>query len=731
LHGDLNDFPFNDSKKGVFQIKTHIRNGALDYAKGWPQISAISGELLIQDKRLEVNAPAAMMLGVKLQKAHVILPDLASRDLMMQVRGEAVGETSRALDFIQKSPVHDYIGNFTQDITARGSGSLQLAANIPLQGNKPVTVSGSYHFADNEVDAGNSVPVISSVNGDLLFTESTMHTKNLTAKILGGPSTLALQNDAAGKVQVRAHGKIDLDALRPKQSSPLLSRLHGGSEWDAEITLQKKLVNVLISSNLSGLSSDLPVPFSKARDEVAPLRFEMRSMAAGQDVISLQYGKLLNAKMFRREEDGNMVIKRGTLNFGGLGKWLNRDGVWITGTLPQLSLEGWGGLFSPGAGEAPPFTIAGADLMIQKLDAYGHAVNGLRVSARNQNGKLAAQLAAKEVNGEVSWQSDGKGKLVARLRNLVLGETDSGIRSEGGSVKNSVADGEIANPDVASSTEFPALDLEVEDLFWKDKQLGKMELLARQHGSDWLLEHLRITNPDGVLTADGKYHTSEGKAETQVNLKLEISNAGKILARSGYPDSVKNGSGKLEGVFAWRGAPDDFSYAALDGKLTLDTDKGQFLKIDAGVGKLLGILSLQALPKHITLDFSDVFSDGFAFDSITGTAQIRQGVLESSDFRIDGSSAKVTMQGQIDLNRETQNLKVRILPTVGNSVSLLGALAVSPLVGIGTLIINKILREPLDKLASYDYNVTGTWVNPNVTKAGQSTAGSTGKESNP
>jgi uncharacterized protein YhdP len=376
------------------------------------------------------------------------------------------------------------------------------------------------------------------------------------------------------------------------------------------------------------------------------------------------------------------------------------------------------------------FSIAGADLTVQKLNAYGVSMSGLHVNARNQDGVLTAQLASKEINGEVSWQSQDKGKLVARLRNLNLGKDNSGTTGETGSGKKKEVVRESATGEDSTRTEYPALDLEVDELTWRDKQLGKMELLAQQHGSDWQLERMRITNPDGVLIADGKYHMAEGKAQTQVNLKLEISNAGKILSRSGYPDSVKNGSGKLEGEFAWSGAPDDFSYAALDGKLSLDTGKGQFLKIDPGAGKLLSILSLQALPTHITLGFTDVFSQGFAFDSITGTAQIKQGVLETNDFRIDGSSAKVTMRGQVDLNHETQNLRVRILPSVGNSVSLLG-FAAGPVVGIGTFIANKILREPLDKLVSFEYNVTGTWVNPNVIKVGQLAAGSAGKEINP
>ncbi|MEJ1959113.1 MAG: AsmA-like C-terminal region-containing protein [Nitrosomonadales bacterium] len=203
-------------------------------------------------------------------------------------------------------------------------------------------------------------------------------------------------------------------------------------------------------------------------------------------------------------------------------------------------------------------------------------MNDLHINARNQGGVLTAQLSAKEINGELSWQPDGEGKLVARLKNLTLGQPESWLSSANDTGKKEEVARLPSLGDDASATEFPALDLKVDDLSWKDKQLGKMELLARQHGSDWQLEHMHITNPDGVLTAHGIYRMAEGKSQTQVNLKLEITDAGKILSRSGYPDSVKDGSGTLEGEFTWRGGPDDFSYATLDGNLKLDTDKGQF-----------------------------------------------------------------------------------------------------------------------------------------------------------
>ncbi|MDE2309827.1 MAG: TIGR02099 family protein [Betaproteobacteria bacterium] len=722
LKGNLNDFPFTENRKGLFQIQARIKGGMLEYARGWPRIDNITGELLIQGKRLEVTAPAAMTAGGRLQKVSVVLPDMTSPDLLLQVRGEAVGETARCLDFIQKSPVRGYIDGFTDNMTARGNGKLNLQVDIPLRGSKQVAVSGSYHFADNEVNLGEGVPTLYKANGELLFTESSMHTQNASAQIFGGPATLALQSSADGAVKARVRGKTNLDSLRTSAPHPLLRYLHGDSEWRAVVTVQKKLTEVLVISNLAGLGSDLPAPFAKTISEAIPLRFEMKSVTAQQDVLTLQYGKLLGAKLLRREEGGEWVIKRGTVNFGSDAKWPDRDGVWLTGTVPQLSLGGWVGL-AGASGGASKVSIAGADLLIQNLDVYGYKATDLHINARSRKGMLSAQLASGEINGKMIWHPQDKGKLTARFRNLSLEKDESGKKE--GVVHKTAASGN--GDESTAGIEFPALDLTVDDLTLKGKQLGRLELLAQQHGRDWLLERMHITNPDGVLTADGKWSMAAGKAQTQFNLKLEISDAGKILARSGYPNSVKNGSGKLEGEFAWQGGPGDFSYATLDGTLKLDTGKGQFLKIDPGIGKLLGILSLQALPKHITLDFTDVFSEGFAFDSITGTARIKQGVLTTNDFRIDGSSAKVTMLGQVDLDRETQNLRIRILPTVGNSVSLLGAFTAGPVVGIGAFILNKILREPLDKLASFEYNVTGTWADPNVVKMGQPANGSTNK----
>ena len=260
---------------------------------------------------------------------------------------------------------------------------------------------------------------------------------------------------------------------------------------------------------------------------------------------------------------------------------------------------------------------------------------------------------------------------------------------------------------------FPAVEIAIDDLHIKGKQIGRFELVGYPDGQDWRMRRLRITNPDGTLMGDG---TWQSNAQSQVNLMLDISDAGKILDRSGYPNTVKGGSGRMAANLSWAGGPDEFSYANLSGTLKLDTGKGRFLKMDPGAGKLLSILSLQSLPKRVSLDFTDVFSEGFQFDNIRGSAQIKQGVLTTSDLKMDGSAATVIMAGQVDLGKETQNLHVLILPTVGNSVALITALAINPIAGIGAFLINKILQDPLNKLVSFEYNISGTWADPNVVK---------------
>ena len=196
---------------------------------------------------------------------------------------------------------------------------------------------------------------------------------------------------------------------------------------------------------------------------------------------------------------------------------------------------------------------------------------------------------------------------------------------------------------------------------------------------------------------------------------LDVSDVGKFLARLGWPDSIKGGAATLEGPLAWSGNPTRLDIPSLSGQLKLTAKGGRFRQIEPGVAKLLGILSLQALPRRVTLDFRDVFSKGFSFDRISADLNIAAGVADTKNFLMSGSAAHVTMHGQVDLARETQDLIVRVTPSLSESIAIAGAI-INPAIGIAALIAQKALKDPFSQIASFDYSIAGTWSDPVIAR---------------
>jgi uncharacterized protein YhdP len=211
---------------------------------------------------------------------------------------------------------------------------------------------------------------------------------------------------------------------------------------------------------------------------------------------------------------------------------------------------------------------------------------------------------------------------------------------------------------------------------------------------------------------NGRWVIAEA-SRTDVTVLLEVSDVGKFFGRMGWPDAMQGGTATIEGPLAWTGNPTRFDIPSLSGQLKLEAKKGRFKQIEPGVAKLLGILSLQALPRRVTLDFRDVFSKGFSFDRISANMKIASGVAETQDFLMLGSAARVAMQGHVDLAKETQDLVVRVTPSLSEGIAIAGAI-VNPAIGVAALIAQKALKDPLSQIASFDYELTGTWIDPTI-----------------
>jgi uncharacterized protein YhdP len=128
------------------------------------------------------------------------------------------------------------------------------------------------------------------------------------------------------------------------------------------------------------------------------------------------------------------------------------------------------------------------------------------------------------------------------------------------------------------------------------------------------------------------------------------------------------------------------------------------------------VLSLQALPRRLTLDFRDVFSDGFAFDFLRGDVTVERGIARTNNLQMKGVNAAVLMEGQADIAQETQDLKVVVVPEINAGTASLLATVINPAVGLGTFLAEVFLRRPLIESNTQELHVTGSWTDPQVAK---------------
>jgi uncharacterized protein YhdP len=462
-----------------------------------------------------------------------------------------------------------------------------------------------------------------------------------------------------------------------------------------------------------------------------PLRLERtlvrESLAAGrrpQDRLSLSLvpggnlGQALSVSYLRDLSGAQPQVIHGLLSLGepDSGPETPERGVRAQLQLPRLDLDAWQPLwsqFSGSAGEIGSAYLPGSlNLRAGWFKAQGYSLQDLTLSGQREGPVWRARASASELSGQGEYrQASGSSpaRLHARLSRLRLG--------------TSAASAAEALPDPRPGS-LPTLDLVVDELELRGKKLGRLEVEAhnlqpgaREPGREWQISRLRLSVPEAQLSATGSWATgpSTGARQgTQLNFKLEVADSGELLARLGMDGAIRRGKGRLEGQIGWAGSPLGLHYPSLQGQMTVDVESGQFLKADPGAARLLGVLNLQSLPRRLSLDFRDVFSEGFAFDWLRGDVLIRQGVAATRDLRMKGVNAAVLMEGSADLARETQDVRVVVVPEINAGTASLLAYAANPAMALGTFVAQWLLRQPLNEANTQEFQVSGPWSDPQI-----------------
>jgi len=698
LKGDLRDFPFVDPARGQFQITARIDRGVLSYADDWPRIEDIEGELQFDRDSMVIVGRGGAVLGARLANVRASIAELSAPSPHLAISGQATGPTGEFLKFIERSPVRRTTGGMTDNIEAEGNGALRLKIDLPLDDLPQTKVAGDFNFSGNTVMLG-QLPTIERASGGFSFTDAGFQVHRASGRLFGAPIEITGGTRANGVTELAAYGR-NLKIAELPLERPWRDYLGGATSYNATLTVRDGHPRLRVESSLRGVTSGLPAPLAKAAADALPLRVDISPSDGGaRDRVSAVLGRLAAVELLRRRQGEAMVVQRAGVSLspepGQAVRLPERPGTLVYGSLNRLDLDSWLAIAS---GDEP---IAGVtlDMRVANLDLFGKRLTGLTVRAGTDAAGWSASVNAQEISGDVSYRG---GQVLARLDYLSIPPDLPGQKR-----------GRELTPG-----DMPGLDLVAERFDFRGKPYGQLMLAASPgaQGAEWRLEKLALSNDDATLRGSGVWRAgAEGKPTSELEFTLDAADAGAFLGRAGYPNVVKGGKATLLGSLAWRGIPSDIDYPTLAGELKLEATEGQFLEIDPGFGKLLSLMSLQQLPRRIGLDFSDVFSKGFKFERIDSEARIDKGTMDLKTFRMTGSAADVEMRGEVDLARETQNLRVRIIPGVGDTAST-ALVLVNPAVGAAALIAQRMLKNPLGQILAYQYTVTGSWTDPKVVR---------------
>jgi uncharacterized protein (TIGR02099 family) len=777
VKGDLRDMPFRDPKRGEFRIAANVHNASYAYvprrlqardALPWPALTQLSGELIFERAQMQVRGARARIgasAGLQISKVEAAIADLDRP--VVTVNAEARGALTEALGIVNGSPLSVMTSNALARAVASASADYKLKLTLPIVDLDKSKVQGSVTLAGNDIQMTPDTPKLTRARGSVNFSEADFSIVAGQAQMLGGDvrlegGSVPVPGGSAARTApsmlIRASGRVTSEGLRQARELGFVARLaqhaSGSAAYTAALGFRRGEPELLVTSNLQGLALNLPAPFSKSAEATLPFRLETALLRESlspvanaalrlRDQLTLDFGRLASIVYIRDLSGPEPRVVRGSMAAGLSPQEtvpLPDEGVAANINLGSFDLDAWEAVLSVATGASltdsraasTPLTYLPTTVAVRARDLRfgGRKFSNVVVGGSREGLLWRANLDASELSGYLEYRQASEtsaGRVYARLGKLTVAPSD-------------VTEVEaLLNEQPAS---IPALDIVVEDFELRGKRLGRLEVEAINRGAvtpvrgasarEWRLSKFNISTPEASLTASGSW--SSGNAQTSLpaasgtravverrrtvmNFKLDVADGGELLARFGMKDVVRRGRGKLEGQVAWLGSPFSLDYPSMTGAFTVNIENGQFLKAnDPGIAKLLGVLSLQALPRRLTLDFRDVFSDGFAFDFFRGDVGIEQGIAKTNNLQMKGVNAAVLMEGRADLARETQDLKVVVVPEINAGTASLIASVINPAVGLSTFLAQLLLRRPLNEAATQEFHIDGSWADPKITK---------------
>ncbi|ORU91982.1 MAG: hypothetical protein A6F70_01480 [Cycloclasticus sp. symbiont of Bathymodiolus heckerae] len=711
LKGALSDFPYRQ-KKGAFQVLFGTENVLLHYADNWPDVLGASADVEFKNEGMNIIGYKGRISGNEIKHVQVGIADFEANQYL-SLKGEIEDDIEGLYTFFQQSPLKERVTSLLDHSAVSGPAVVDLDVEIPLEKGLETKVNAEVLLKEGRIAFPRLDLDINHIQGAIYYDEKGLRGKSLIGRVLGQRIDVDIYPEKDSTI-ILAESRLDVASIASKYPSDFWKKLQGSSAANLKVSLPHSGLTgggsstITLKSNLDGIAVDLPKPIGKAKRNALPLDV-MVKLGGNTLPIKATYGDVLKSSLrFSENKSKRLELKKADIHLGPGESYLPiKEGVQLSGKIDLLDVEAWIKALNLGqasSAKSPP--INQFNVNIASLKWRDSTFDNIHLIGRYKKPFWEGEVNSPIVLGRYKVPSNLEDNEISLdLETLTLPSHEDLNLDD--------------NQSPLSPSDIPNIDINSKELLIGQTKLGALELKLRQKDNGMIIKSLSVKSARDEFLAAGAWEIKEDRNRTALSGSLRSKSLGSLLKDTGVTPKLKDAPVDVYFDLHWPGEPQAFSKDHLNGYLNIQSEQGRLLDVEPGIGRVFGLLSLNTLQRRLQLDFSDLVQKGLSFDKIKGRFVITDGEAQTNRFYLESPSARLDFQGRIGLAKEDVSQLITVTPNTTESLPVASALAGGPLVGAAVFIVQKIAGETVNKLAGYQYRVTGPWVNPKIKQISQ------------
>jgi uncharacterized protein (TIGR02099 family) len=713
LRGPLQSFPFRGNE-GLFLIKARINGLSLDYQPGW-----IPAKNLVIDAEFRNAGMTATVLQGDVQGLPIVSATgrfIDFKESELELIAEVQGGLDAGLTFVQQSPIGPAIGAQFMALHAEGALQGKVDMRLPLKAIEQQKLSVDVQISEGVVGTKALAQTVRNLKGSLQIRNHALYALDLRGNFLDGPVSIkgGVEGRYTGRgagLLVQAQGRAAGPAVAQLANLPTSIPLTGVMPWQFSAQVPRRAAGdpaqptYRIDSDTKGLGIALPEPLGKTADTTRALHFEVDATRENALLLRGAFGDA-RALIRLQNNDSGWSLDRGGVRVDAVAAALPaHSGLRIEGTIERFVLDDWLKLKTeqPQSHHLADYLRA-ANVRINSFGFLGFSWPAVRAILQATDDAWRVDVAGEDIAGQLSipFEMDAGAPLQVALNKLNVGAHESAAAGGG-------------QADHADPRDIPAIAGRVDEFSLSGRQVGVARFVLEKMPLGVKLTTGELRGSSFTATARGSWLATVKGSESTLVVDVASTDVRDTLRAFNYKDLITGKRANGHASLKWAGGIDEELLNRAIGKVRIEMFDGQLLNVDpGGAGRMMGLLSVSALPRRLALDFSDVTDKGISFDTVYADFDLKDGDAYTTNLLLSGPQAEVGIVGRTGLRAHDYDLTAVGAGDIGGSLSVASTVVGGPVVGAAVLAFTRLFKQPLKGVTRRYYHIGGSWENPTV-----------------